>query len=239
MVSIGICDDEAEVVKHIENLLFNIKAEKFIDVQIRSYTQGKDLLDEINEGIKFDLIYLDIQMDGKNGIELAKIIRQYDKNVLFIYISNYENYLKDLLEVEPFRFINKPVKVEVFRKYFDLAISKILNNEVYFHFRFNKEYYKVAVKDIVYFESKGRVIYISLYNDQKEQFYGRLNEIEERMEKVTSNFLRIHQSYLINYRYIKRLAFDEIELYNGEIFRISVERQKKIRRKACELMGEE
>ena len=239
MINIGICDDDIKTVQEVKKLLYKIKSEKMIDMNVRTYTDAMDFQYDLVEGITFDLIYLDIEMEGKNGIDLAKFLRSKDKEVIIIYISNYENYLKELLEVEPFRFISKPIDPVLFNKYFILAFDKILNSELYFYFKFNKEFYKVAIKDIIYFESKGRRIYIKLLDSESVQFYGQLNSVERQMDKIKACFLRIHQSFLINYKYIKRLSFTEVELYDGEVFHISLERQKRIRKKACNIMGEE
>lgn len=62
------------------------------------------------KGDRFDIIYLDIEMSGKNGIEAAKSIRRLDRDVLLIYVSSYETYFMQLFEVEPFRFIKNQLK---------------------------------------------------------------------------------------------------------------------------------
>ncbi len=173
-----------------------------------------------------------------NGIELAKKIRERDLNIILIYISSYENYFIELFEVEPFRFIKKPIDEEIFRNYFNKAYKRIIRNETCFEYRFNKVSHKVLLKDIIYFESSGRFITIH-YKGGQDKFYEKLSIVEKQLERGEIPFFRIHQSFLVNYRYIKRISFSNITLYDGRELQISEDRQKKVREKYHELLGRE
>ena len=70
--------------------------------------------EHIRAGERYSLIFLDIEMELVDGISAARLIRETDRSVLFIYISGYDSYLKELFEVEPFRFLSKPLEKELF-----------------------------------------------------------------------------------------------------------------------------
>ena len=94
-----------------------------IDRYIEIFYDGASLERIYEKGDRFDIIYLDIEMSGKNGIEAAKSIRRLDRDVLLIYVSSYETYFMQLFEVEPFRFIKKPIKETEFEEVIDTASS--------------------------------------------------------------------------------------------------------------------
>lgn len=238
MIKVAICDDTVSVTAEIEEMLMHIKKKKKIDIDTEVFFDGKTLCEQIEKGSKYDLIYLDIKMHEMNGIDAAKIIRKKDMKTILIYVSSYESYLKQLFEVEPFRFLDKPIDEKQFQKFFDKAYERIIEDSVFFRFKFNKEVFRIPIKDILYFESDNRIIYL-ITDQTRYRFYGKLNAIEQCLKNCKTIFLRIHQSYLVNYNYIKRMGFTEIELFNKKILPISDDKQKKIRDKYCSFVGGE
>ena len=122
------------------------------------FSDGKTLLKSIQNGEHYELIFIDIEMEQVDGITAARRIREIDRTVLLIYISGYDKYLKELFEVEPFRFLSKPLNHVQFAHYFKESCERINATEVFYQFTFNKEIQKVSVKDIVYFESSNRIV---------------------------------------------------------------------------------
>lgn len=239
LINIAICDDNLIFATRIESLLLDISKKQLIDMSIEVYSDGNELWDAIKSGQKYELLYLDIEMSRLNGIDVAKKIRERDTDVVIIYISSYETYFIELFEVEPFRFIKKPVDVELFKNYFTRAYERIAQRDAYFEFKFNKVPHKVQTKNIIYFESAGRVITVITKDDSKGKFYGKLNLLEKRLENGKIPFLRIHQSYLVNYRFVKEITFSKVVLFDGTELQISEERQKIIRLNYSNLLGGE
>lgn len=236
MINIAICDDEVEITSKIEYLILNICQKHMIDTDISVFFDGSTLVEAIYKGIEFDLVYLDIEMKYENGLEAAHKIRKINEDVLIFYISSHENYLKELFDVQPFCFLNKPIDNNKFQHYFLRAREHVENLESYFEFRYNKVYYKIKVGDIIYFESKCRLILIHTKMGT-EKFYGKLNKIEEIFSKTKITFLRTHQSFLVNYKFIKKITFYTVELYNGTVLSISLDKQKKLREQYCDEAG--
>lgn len=238
MLNIAVCDDDLVYASKIESLLLEIAKTRLIKMDIEVYSDGSELWKDISEGKTYELIYLDIEMVKLNGIDVAKKIRENDTNVILIYISNFENYFIELFEVEPFRFIKKPVNEKIFGDYFDRAYERIIQDDIYFEYRFNKVLHKILTKNIIYFESSGRLINIK-YKDGNGKFYGRLNMVEKQLHNGKIPFLRIHQSYLVNYRFVNKISFSRVILFDGTVLQISEDRQKMIRAKYNELLGGE
>lgn len=238
MINIAICDDDLIFASKIETMLLEIAKKQLVELNIEVFSDGSELWKDISNGNIYELLYLDIEMVKLNGIDVAKKIRENDPNAILIYISNYENYFIELFEVEPFRFIKKPVDAQLFMDYFNKAYERLIQDETYFEYRFNKVPCKLPIKNIIYFESSGRLINIK-HKDGDGKFYGKLNIIEKQLMDGKIPFLRIHQSYLVNYRFVCKISFSRVILFDGTILQISEDRQKMIRAKYNDLLGGE
>lgn len=235
MIKIAVCDDDINIVAKIEDRLEEKGRENLLKLAIDAFYSGESLQQSYNNGERYDIIYLDIEMNTINGIQIAKLIREIDKYVIIVYISSHEEYLIQLFEVEPFRFLKKPINFKLFDRYFMEAYRKIVSSGSYFEYDFKRNSIKILYSDIIYFESRGRCIYI-VQKDKEDKFIGKLNYIEEKVAGSNNPFLRIHQSYLVNFHYIKKICFSKIELYDGKILLISEERQKIIREKYSQIL---
>lgn len=239
MLRIAVCDDDRRFTAKLEDMILQEAMQAGISAETEIYSDGDTLIADIQKGYRYELIFLDIEMERINGIRAAHVIREMDRSVLLIYVSGYEQYLKELFEVEPFRFLQKPLECERFHRYFQEACERIGDTDAFYQFTFNKNIHRISLRDTVYFESRNRVVYIVMDNGTEEYFYGKLNDVERQLKGSRYRFLRIHQSYLVNYSYIKRMNFSDITIVTGngkEIsLRISEDREKKIRKQLCDI----
>lgn len=236
MINIAICDDENVIVSQIETMILNI-CKKEIPVDIDVFYCGQALEKEVQKGTKYDLIYLDIQMENGDGITTARNIRKMDDTALLIFISGYDKYMMELFRLDVFAFIRKPLEEKLFIEIFMEANKKICNNRFYFSYSYKSQEYKLLCNDILYFESSARQIRIHSKNGGLSIFNGKLSEIEEKLSEGKIPFLRIHQSYLVNYYWIKSRTKAEITLINEITLPISEERQKEFGRQYGKLLG--
>lgn len=232
MLRIAVCDEDRFITSEIESLLLEIAAIKALDVQVEVFLNGGELEECVNQGDIFDIIYLSVGMDKKKGIATAKNIRLHDHTAVIICVSGCNIAANVLLEAEPFRLLDKPINGILFQKYFLEAFYKILNSDAYFEFRFQRETIKVLFNQIRYFESIKRKISLFMEHDTYK-FYGKLNEVENHINGSKFSFLRIHQSFLVNYKYIKKIGNNYVELTDGAMLHMSEDRQKCIRHKYC------
>lgn len=207
-----------------------------------SFYGGTALTEVISEQRSyFELIYLDIEMDDMSGIHTALQLRDLALPVLIVYVSAHEEYLKELFRTEPFRFLSKPVKKTELREVFHAACRRIQSRSSYYSFSYKKALHKVPFDRIAYFESRGRQIYIHISGPAAEDhytevFYGKMNEVEQQISAVNNRFLRIHQSFLVNFDYIRVIRFSEVVMMDGQALQISEERQKNARMRFCLMM---
>ena len=107
MIRVAIVDDEREQIEIIKNIVEEFLKEKNIEYQIQEFLSGEDLL---NTDICMDLVFLDIQMGGIDGIETARKLRIKYRKTTLIYISNYTEKMALSFTVHPFAFLGKPIK---------------------------------------------------------------------------------------------------------------------------------
>jgi len=233
VVLVAVCDDDNIFRKKISECLAIMSQARGIDCDIESFCDGKDLVKSVKEGVRFDIIFLDIQMKHTDGLKAAEEIRKFDKNVLIIYVSLHSKYAIEAYSVRPFQFLVKPFKVLLLEEYFNLAIDEVLADDRSFRYADGKQGFKIPLKDILYFESKQKRVNIVLASDVRS-YREKLNNIEQLLNQSGVEFWRIHQSYLVNRRHIVRTKYSEVEISNGMVLPISERRRDYIREQYLE-----
>ena len=233
MIKIGICDDDIVFTTRLEELIMDFGRAYSFDVCI--YFDGDTLLEAVKQGNCFDIILMDIEMKRMNGISAAKIIRKIDEDVQLIYISSHEEYVLQLFDVNPAGFLKKPLYPEQFRACLRKALNTMERRVMYFSYKNHYQENKIRMKDIVYFESVYRKIYIHTLQGT-DCFYGKLSAIEKNLKSSVIPFIRIHQSYLINYHYISQYKSSKIIMENGAELMVSTAYRTVVKEKMNELL---
>ncbi|MCI9071940.1 MAG: response regulator transcription factor [Lachnospiraceae bacterium] len=227
MYNIGICDDGENICTSIENMLLRYAKEKTVKVEVQIWYTGEGLRDYLAQGNHLDILFLDIELFKMTGIEVGSYIRNVLDNMMLqiIYISGKTSYVLQLFKTQPMDFLLKPILQEHINHAMDMAINIIAKRKERFEFRSGKDYYYIAMGDIMYFESKGKKIKIATSHDTYET-YGKLKDI---VKGLTNDFIMIHQSYVINKEYVLRYTYEMVELVNGTILTISKINRKQVR----------
>ncbi len=227
MFHIAICDDEAVICSEIEQVIINYRKVSLNEIDVEVFTSGEELCYFMKKGEEFDLIFLDIELKHSNGVEVGKIIRDKMKNeiVQIVYISGKNNYYLELFEVRPMHFLNKPIDPDKIIKDIEKAMELTGRLNHIFFYKQNHNTYKIAVKDILYFEAENRQVKMITTKSQIS-FYGSLEEIFREMEKY--HFLYIHKSYMVNYAHVIVFGHKELTMSNGIILPISQQRRRQV-----------
>lgn len=211
---IAICDDE----KNIRKLIAEKVKKQYSEVDIMFFSSGEELL--LSEE-KINILFLDIQMNGRNGMETAKELRKKDKNVIIIFVTAIEDYVFQAFDVGAFHYIVKPID--------DRKFAQVLSNAVeeWQSHRANRKdaeekslminnggvHIKVMMEDIVYAEVFNRKVVIHKLNDEIE-YYGKLSDLEA---VAGDSFFRPHRAYLINFKYVEKYNSTTIYLEKGMV----------------------
>ena len=227
----AICDDDINEINLLKSLIdcYQIKYDDNISVDI--YTSPKSLLDNYSQAGRYHILFLDVEMPGMSGLELAEKIRGIpDRLVKIIFVSNYPEYMQDSFNVQAFHYLKKPLNYERF----EIVIQKIVseyedNNNTKIIIRYDDHSELVNLSDIMYIESiKGRREYIRIdtITDEYES-KGSISEYECSL--ADSSFDAPHRGILVNLLHVKLIYKNELILDNGYKIPLSRRREKEIR----------
>lgn len=227
MISVAVCDDEPRVSEYLKNAVNDYFARADIDGRVTVFNDGAPLAEAYASGTAdFDIILLDITMQGCDGLTAAKKIREKDENVMIVFVTASAEYVFRGYEVRAFRYLLKPELVTGFEGVFRECIAELTkSNEVRYSFRTGSEDVSVPVRDILYFESDKRKITVKCVNSREYSFYGKLDAVEETLKK--NDFVRCHQSFLVNAGRITSVGTGELTLDNGIGIPVSKHRMKE------------
>ena len=236
-MDVAVCDDQKEYRELLHQKILKNSFENDYEVNVREFESGRRLLEAIGQGERFDVYFLDIQMgrEGDEGISAARELRRMGETGLVVYVTAFAGYMQVGYEVRALRYLLKNQLDEMLPSVLRDIREELCSGQ-YFTFQYGRESFRVPEKDIVYLESSRRVIL--LHTQQAEyRFYGNLNSLEQEFGGGSHClFLRCHKSFLVNVRYLHRLAGTELELADGS--RIPVSRAYMDRVKETMLLKE-
>jgi DNA-binding LytR/AlgR family response regulator len=227
MFSVAICDDDELLCARIENTIRSYMGKNSIRTEV--YYSCEKLYDAIQNKEQYDLLFLDIELGLMNGVEMGNRIRNEfnDERTHIVYISAKTNYAMELFDVRPLNFLVKPFTKKQIIDVLNKAMELTGNFHKYFEFQTEQTVSRIEYGDIIYFESKSRKV--ALFSLQgKHEFYAQLNDIEQQTK---GEFLRIHQSFLINPMYVKQFCSQKVVLNDDSELPISHAYRKVLRTK--------
>ena len=165
------------------------------------FQDGISIEKKIQLGMFFDVIFLDMEMEGKTGIEVGKWLREIRKNekTEIIYMAEDERHVVELFQNRPFDFLLKPLTEKKIFQVLDKLFRVRIIGERKFRYTIYGVSYEEQIKNILYFQSDLRTIEM-VTMEKTEKFVGKLSQLEEQV--VLQSFIRTHQSYLVNPEYI-------------------------------------
>lgn len=228
---IAICDDQQEYRKLIIQYVQFYFQEHLLDLETYEFGSGEELL---SSDKTFDIVFLDIEMNELNGIQTTKELNIRNKNTIIFIVTAYQKYLDDAMDLNVFRYIDKPIQAKRLYNGLDKAIDLINNNEITFKTR-NDGIVTIHKNDIIYVEVKRKIVYV---NTTEKQYIAR-EKMDFFKENLTASYFAIpHISYVINFNFVKKFQRDNVQLKTGQIISIAPKKQTDIKKKFMQFMGE-
>ena len=220
---IAVVDDEPEYINRIKDLLNGCSAasKEELSFEINEFTTGDELLK--NSPNSFEIIFLDINMPGTNGLRVAKRVRDQNKTAIIIFCTHYAQYAINGYEVNALGYILKPIEEVSFKHNFDRAM-KLLKNSQSRRIRL-KTLHGVEimpVSDIVYLEIQIHNLYYYVLKDDTIIDYrtrGSMSEMTNNLGEL--GFARCSACYLVNLRHVVSVNNGEVRLHGGVVLPIS------------------
>lgn len=201
-LNIAICDDEKYYRHYIENLVREYLVEENVLLQIELFENGKEFCKKEENIQKFDIIFLDIEMEGMNGMEVAYSIRKKNSEVDIVFVTVMPDYVFEGYKVSAVRYIMKKELEKSLPECLADIIKKRKCNGYKMEFPFVGGNRSILLNDILYIESKSHKLQFTrkggiLY------MYGKISALESKIKDY--NFVRCHQSFLVNLEHIEQI----------------------------------
>ena len=235
MLHIAVCDDDIKTLDEVKQILTDYCRAKKLAAKVSAYCDGTDLLASEES---FDIIFLDIEMQQSNGIEVAQKIRRIDMNDPIVYITSYIDYWRRAYKVHAFDFITKPFKpeelCEVMRDYL-AALDDASEETITFPtddgvacFKINDIYYFMfeAKKKVYVYTADGRV----LVRENLTDIYNMLNK---------ERFYQTRRDCVLNLKYVQKIQNEfVIIMKNGDMLPLAQKKKDEFVRKLSNVFVE-
>lgn len=206
MLRIGICDDEAasrdclrlaiqKLLRQDDGAYFEFSSGEGAAAWARKH-QGE-----------LDVLFLDIEMRGMDGMETARQIREFDQNLILIFVTGYADYVFDGYQADALGYLMKPVAPEQLAGVLERVRQKLEQRAPELYVLRNADgIYRLPKREIRYVYSDRRIV--TVVTAQREYpFYARLDDVAQ---DLGADFVRIHQRYLVNARAVSAVEGGEV-----------------------------
>lgn len=222
-----LVDDDPILLQNIQQQLSSFPDLKIVGV----FTKGEEAIVHIPT-LAPDIVFLDVELEGINGLKIAKAIKRVPYIVI---VSHSEEYAVNAFEVDAVDFLKKPVEMSrlvltinrIFQRerQEQQQVPKVAHHskdEIYV--RSNGKYVRLELKDILYLESFDDYVKYHLANCKRLLCNGTLKAVQDNLP---SYFIRVHRSFIINSQAItdfddNSLRIGEVEIPIGRVYRKSL-----------------
>ena len=221
MLRIGICDDQQEARDALRFGLEKVVMEESEQI-VYEFSTGESAVRWLKKHPgEIDLLFLDVEMKGTNGMEAAAQIREFDREICLVFVTGYPDYVFDGYKVNALDYVIKPAGTQKLDEVLKRVRRQIFDErEKMFSFKNPDGTYRLPLSGISCFYSDKRKVTVVCAGKERAltyTFYGKLDEVEERL---LGAFVRVHQRYLVNPKWVSRISGESVTV-DGEDIPIS------------------
>lgn len=215
---IAVCDDEKRFVSDFSAIVERLY--RSLDIAVDEFSDGVQLLQSFRS-VKYDIVFLDIEMPGLDGISLARKLRELSEDVYIVFLTGHIEYALKGYEVNALRYLTKPATEESVHEVLDHVLKK-QSNEKSLWLKNRDGERRVRLSEIVFIEAQDQNLIVYTPSGSHE-IRGKLNDYEVQLRQ--EGFFRIHRSYMVSLSKIAGISGKEITVAGG--FKLPVARAKE------------
>ncbi len=224
LIYIAVCEDEKIQVELLEKYVNNWADERNIKAVIEAFSSAESFDFSWSMNKRYDVLLLDIQMEGINGVELAKKIRKEDDIIDIVFITAIFDYIQVGYDVGAINYLIKPIDEKKLHQCLDRVVQKTSKEAKTILIDIDGEIIRIIQDDIRYIESFGHNVEI-ITIDEKYTTRKNIGIIEKELDE--NSFVRCHRSYIVGLEHVKRIGREDIELDNGDVIPVSRRKYSK------------
>ena len=213
MLNLVICDDERTLRNDLRKVLeteLELCGQTF---KIAEFDCGESLVRALNDSV-FDIIFLDIEMKDLDGVATAREIRKRTSAPEIIFVTSYPDFVFQGYEVQALNYILKPYQKEKIISVLHTALERLgRDSEKYYMVESRGQTLRLPLSRIKYFFSDRRSVN-AVTAEETHTFYGKLSE---RETELPENFVRIHNRYLVNLKYVQSIQGNSVQMAGEEL----------------------
>lgn len=217
MLNIAVCDDETLEIEYLTRLTRQWAKVTETAVNIFSFPSAEAFLFEYEENKNFDIILLDIQMSGMNGINLAEKIRESDSGMQIVFITGFPDYIAKGYDVSALHYLIKPVEKEKLFEVLARAYDNLKKEDKFILISADSENLKIRLKDINYIEAFGHSCRVVC---EKNEYSVRYS-VSDIAKMLDESFAYSHRSYIVNLGRVSAITKTDIRFDDGKTVPVS------------------
>ncbi|MBQ9165565.1 MAG: response regulator transcription factor [Oscillospiraceae bacterium] len=213
MIRIAIVEDDANYRSQLSRYIADYERDKKEQFKLTEFTDGLDIAE--NYTASYDIIFMDIEMKHLDGMATARRIRQQDRNVIIIFITNLAQFALQGYEVEALSYVLKPINYFAFSQELQKAVKKVRERSAFFlHIVQESSMLRLDTAKLLYIESQGHsVTYHTTEGTMSAR--GSLKSIEEKL--VGRPFSRCNNCYLVNLAHVEKVDKNQVTVSGIEL----------------------
>ena len=223
MLKTAVCDDNITDLSNITSILndYNAMHMNKRTIDYTAFQNAADLIASLERGQRYDLILIDVLMPFITGMQAAKEIRRFNKDVKIIFISNSAEFAVESYNVDAFYYALKPIwKDQLF-----LLLNKVmaeLDSQIGTSILIKSKagLTRVNIHHLEFAEVNGRSIYYHITDGTVIEAAGTMSELEQLLSG-NSCFIKPHRSYIINMEHLDTLSQRDIVMRSRKIVPIA------------------
>ncbi len=208
---IAICDDSTADAAFDREMLTAWAQARGEPVEVEVFPSAESFLFRYDEDKSFDILLLDIEMEGMDGVPLARRVRRVSDTVEIVFITGYSDYIAEGYDVAALHYLMKPVSREKFFSVMDRAAEKLRKNQKPLTLETSQGLVRMPVGELRWAEVRGN--YVTLHG--REDYTAKLT-LGKLMEELDDRFYRVGRSYAVNLTEIGRVTRTEIRMLSGD-----------------------
>lgn len=216
-LKISICDDDAKQREYLADVVGSWAKRNRHLTEIKQYADAKSFLFDYSDEKDFDILLLDIEMPGINGIELAKTVRCENAMVQIVFITGYYEYFSDGFDVSALHYLLKPADEGKLCAVLDKAADHLAYRQRCVLLSTSEGDIKVPLADILYVEAQNVHVIIHTVHGS----YRIRMSLGRFLEQLDETFFKVHRSFVVGLKYIRKITHTSITMVNGETIPIS------------------
>ena len=217
-IQVILCDDDPDFLMTLHSSIKRTFLKLNTVAAISTFNSPMDIPQELLAACDMAFLDIDFESEDQNGIDIARMLRQFNSHALIFFVTNYIDYAPTGYEVQAFRYILKRDMGEVLERYILQAMEKMADGQEFLRLRDKEQTIDLPLEQITYLEVLDH--YVSIHTGSENYtLNATLSGMESEMEE--HGFLRIHKSYLVNMAHIRKFRSRECLLLDGTLLAVS------------------